>query len=440
MLMRRIKSFQYRLTRIGDRFSQLCLRSFDKHNTAYLTSVVLASRILKIILIICSHALIPSHKATGVKVLDYVPSSPWIGAFVKPFLCWDASHFISIAIHGYTEEMSYAFFPLYPFILRHLGNAFNVISPFHLNDIERVVITGVIFGNIFFVLTCFVLNTLLRAQGISAIRRHCAILCFTINPASLFFSVIYTESLYALLSWTAMYLLFTRKHTILPTLLFAAASFTRSNGIFNAAFVFIFSLYDFLRSVSGPTALRRAVSRLPIFLATISPYILHSFFSYSSLCPNEVIYRSSVCAYSEISIYSQLQKKYWNVSFLSSFRFNQLPNILLATPTCIVILHCIFNYASFFFTRWRKNDKKYMKDFELLPFHIVMICNLFVCLCFAHIQVMTRVMFASCPLLHLSMADGLLEVRSGSRTFLVIYILVFNVLSVLLHPNFFPWT
>jgi phosphatidylinositol glycan class V len=450
--MRRVKKVSLRLslklTRVADRFSQLCLRSFDRNNTLYLFCVVLASRVLKLFLIVCSHSLVPSHDATDVKRIEYLPTTPWHDTLISPFLCWDAAHFISIAVDGYGSSMSYAFFPLFPMVLRYAGMALAAVSPFHLNAIEQVVLAGVIFDNICFTLACFVLNELLRAHNVPAIRRHCAILCCTINPASIFFSMLYTESLFALLSWSGMYLLTVNNQIFLPVVMFAGASFTRSNGIFNSIFVLVFSLSNYVRTVSVFAAVRRALFLLLVFLAAISPYFIHNIYTQYFICSpgNTLQADEALCpppsdyGYINSNIYGNIQKKYWNVSLFSSYRLEQMPNIALAIPVVILTLRCLWNYGRLVISRIAKNDMKYIQDLDLLPFHAVMVCNLVVALCYAHIQVTTRVLFASCPLIYLQMADILLEMRSGYRTFLVVYILLFNVLSILLHPNFYPWT
>lgn len=442
--MGRVQQIKRRLTQVGDNFFQLCLRSFDKNSTAYLSIVVLVSQLVKLVLIVCSHSILPTHVAVGVKTIEYTPTSSWHSAVVSPFLCWDAAHFVSVAISGYTDTMSYAFFPLFPLVLRCLGAALLFLSPFPVNEVESVVIAGVLFNNICFTLSCVVLNKLLKSFNVPPIKRHCAILCFAMNPASLFFSILYSESLYSLLSWTAMYLLAVKKHTALPIVLFAAASFTRSNGIFNGAFVLFTSFNKYSVISHGTRTLHETAPLFCVFISTLSPYFLHVLFAQMRLCLNSDEFLDICSSGSDVTritgIYSRIQKKYWNVTFLGSYRPKQLPNILLAVPVMVVAVQCLRSSAKQLFLHFSTRNTKFFKDLKFVPFHAVLACNFVVSLCFAHIQVSTRIIFASAPLIYLTMSENLLEIRSGYRAFTAIYILLFNVMGIVLHPNFFPWT
>lgn len=440
----RLAKIKRRLIRVGDNFFQVCLRSFDRNSAAYLSTAVMAAQVVKLVLIVCSHSLLPSHQATGVKTLSYSPSSSAIGTVVSPFLCWDAAHFVSIAVYGYTDAMSYAFFPLFPLTLELLSEALSAVLPISLNAIERVVICGVLLSNICFIFSCVVLNELLKAYSVPAIKRHCAILCFAMNPASIFFSVVYSESLFSLLSWSAMYLLSVKRQVFLPAVLFACASYTRSNGIFNCVFVVAVSLNKYGTTASMAGAIAETAPLFLVFLATVLPYYLHALYTQSQLCintsfPSDVCFDGSAII-AVIHLYSRIQKKYWNVSFLASLHLKQTPNIALAVPVITVTVQSLRQFVKLASAHLSAKNSKFLKDLELMPFHAVMSCNLFVCLFFAHVQISTRVIFASAPLIYLTMSDNLLEIKSGYRAFTAIYILLFNVLGIVLHPNFYPWT
>ncbi|CAM9345636.1 unnamed protein product, partial [Ectocarpus fasciculatus] len=409
-----------------------------------LSSVVLATQILKLVLIVVSHSLVPTHAASGVKRLSYAPTSSWHAVVIGPFINWDAAHFVSIALSGYNEPMSYAFFPLFPLVLRSLGQMLGLISPFAMNDIERVVVAGVVFNNLCLTLSCIVLNELFKVHSIPAIKRHCAILCFVLNPASIFFSVVYSESLYSMLSWAGMYFLTVRKSTPLSSLFFAGASFTRSNGMFNSAFVLI---YSFCKSAALPismSSVRKSASLCCVFLATLLPYFLYNSFAHTDICSTSQ-QDSPLCINNSlldgfIGIYSRIQKKYWSVTLLGSFRLNQLPNIVLAVPVIVLTTQCVWCFFKSLRAHWLTRSPKLVRDVDLMPFYGVLMCNIFVVVFFAHIQVSTRIMFSSCPVLYLTMSDDMLDIKSGCRMFTVVYIVAFNLLGILLHPNFYPWT
>lgn len=43
-------------------------------------------------------------------------------------------------------------------------------------------------------------------------------------------------------------------------------------------------------------------------------------------------------------LYPMLQKKYWNVSFLSAYTFTNLPNVILAMPVAVLIVLCTYSW------------------------------------------------------------------------------------------------
>ena len=442
--MGRLQKINFRLTRMSDRFFQLCLRSFDRNSSIYLSSVVMATQIFKLMLIVVFHSLIPTHAASGVKRLPYTPTTSWHGAVVSPFISWDAAHFISIAVNGFSEQQSYAFFPLFPLVLRGLSYLLALVSPFVLNDVERVVVAGVMFNNLCLTLSCIVLNELFKFHSIPAIKRHCAIVCFALNPASIFFSVLYSESLYAMLSWSGMYFLSVRESIPLSALFFFGASFTRSNGMFNFAFVLVYSFCKSATVSPSLTSVLKSIALCGVFLATLLPYFLHNSVAHNEIC-SIPLHDSYLCTSSSllddfIGIYSRIQKKYWHVTFLGSFRLNQVPNIALAVPVISLTLQCLCGFVKLLRAHWINRSPKLMRDVELLPFYAVLVCNIMVAVFFAHIQVSTRIMFSSCPVLYLAMSDNMLDIKSGYRMFTVVYIVAFNLLGIFLHPNFFPWT
>ena len=65
-------------------------------------------------------------------------------------------------------------------------------------------------------------------------------LLYSINPASIFLSCVYTESSFALFSLMGFYFLFVKKNQILPPIFFSISTGIRSNGIILSGF-FIFN-------------------------------------------------------------------------------------------------------------------------------------------------------------------------------------------------------
>ena len=79
--------------------------------------VAAASRLCVVALAVLADLLLPDHLAQGALQAPFEPScaaAPLLRAFTR----WDAAHFLRVAQHGWRDEWSYAFFPLYPLLLR----------------------------------------------------------------------------------------------------------------------------------------------------------------------------------------------------------------------------------------------------------------------------------------------------------------------------------
>lgn len=46
---------------------------------------------------------------------------------LSPFLKWDSQYFMGIAEYGYTHEKIYAFYPLYPLMIRYFSKCLQLI-------------------------------------------------------------------------------------------------------------------------------------------------------------------------------------------------------------------------------------------------------------------------------------------------------------------------
>ncbi|MDE3131725.1 MAG: hypothetical protein KGL16_11285 [Acidobacteriota bacterium] len=131
---------------------------------------------------------------------------------------WDAVHYLSIAQHGYTTPVSAAFFPLYPLLIRLAA----VIT-------GSYVIAGVLISFIAFAIALELLYRLTDEELDGQVARG-VVLLLAFAPLSLFFSAIYTESLFLALSVGVLYL--TRHDRLVSaSLAAAAASLTHIEGV-----------------------------------------------------------------------------------------------------------------------------------------------------------------------------------------------------------------
>ena len=130
---------------------------------------------------------------------------------------WDAVHYIDIATIGY-HGTDMAFFPLYPALIRVLGN----LMGNHL-------IAGILVSNVSFFFALLFLYKLLEHEYDRSVARR-AIFYVSIFPSALFFSAVYTESLFFMLTVASFY--YMRMHKWwLAALIGFFASMTRVEGV-----------------------------------------------------------------------------------------------------------------------------------------------------------------------------------------------------------------
>ena len=202
-----------------------------------------------------------------------------------------------------------------------------------------------------------------------------------------------------------------------------------------------------------------------------------------------------------------MQNQYWNLGFLAYYRLKQIPNFFLAAPVVVITCLSVMDFARAHCER-RRMDKKGLKEtiLELLfvdyfekkqrderdnvdtnevqhrprscfllsadcfPFHVYTSFLLIFGLCFMHVQVITRMLFSSSPILYLFMGSQFLDaadyndtktLESGSKEegvvqllrriihmaknsrlqkALLLYCGFYFVIGTLLHCNFLPWT
>ncbi|KAL2557132.1 transferase [Forsythia ovata] len=176
-----------------------------------------------------------------------------------------------------------------------------------------------------------------------------ASILFCFNPASIFYSSIYSESLYALLSMGGLYY-FMHGADNCATFLLALSGSARSNGVLSVGYICFRTMqqaYDalFLR--------KRAFSLLQVIfsgalrsLCIVVPFISFQAYGYLNICmglsPDE---RRPWCKARLPLLYSYIQSHYWGVGFLRYFQVKQLPNFLLASPILSLALFSIIYYV-----------------------------------------------------------------------------------------------
>jgi len=130
---------------------------------------------------------------------------------------WDAVHYLDVATKGY-GGIDMAFFPLYPLLIRILG----AFTGNHL-------IAGLLISNASFFFGLLYLYKLLEHEFDRPVARR-AIFYVSIFPSAVFFSAVYTESLFFFLTVASFYYMREHKWWHAGAIGFLAA-LTRSEGV-----------------------------------------------------------------------------------------------------------------------------------------------------------------------------------------------------------------
>ena len=187
------------------------------------------------VLVVCAVSRL-FYLAAGALLAAVVPVSPFHRRSADvPFgttnfwTHWDGEHYAMLASDGYLNpphEVSPAFFPLYPLLVRSAATLFG--GPL---STEALGLWGVLLSLLFFpVGLYFVYKIAESGWGVRVARASVLLLAFF--PTSFFFNAAYTESLFLALSAGSLWAARVRKDLLLACLLAGLATATRNVGVF----------------------------------------------------------------------------------------------------------------------------------------------------------------------------------------------------------------
>ncbi|XP_006354157.1 GPI mannosyltransferase 2 [Solanum tuberosum] len=274
---------------------------------------------------------------------------PRLASVIEDSIVWDSVYFVRIAQCGYEYEQNYAFFPLIPICISLLSRT--VLAPLIPFIGQRAVLglSGYVLNNFAFVLASFYLyrlSAIILKDSEVALR---ATILFCLNPASIFYSSIYTESMYALCSIGGLYYLMRGSNNI-ATLWLALTGFARSNGVLNAGYICFQTMHRsykaaFVRKNAGGTLLVLLSGALRS-LFIISPFIAFQAYGYYNMCVGGTSDEMRPWCKARLPLlYNYIQSRYWGVGFLKYFQVKQIPNFVLASPILSLALCTIIHYV-----------------------------------------------------------------------------------------------
>ncbi|XP_033638786.1 GPI mannosyltransferase 2-like [Asterias rubens] len=372
---------------------------------------------------------------------------------------WDAAYFLHIAQYGYTEWHMFAFFPLFPVTVRFLADY--VISPIqHMLFLNMSLYSCVLIAAVTLNIVAFICAAvLLYHLGVCVLHSerlayHAALL-FCINPASVFMTAAYTESLFAMISFAGMLSLQCNK-LVLSILLFGLSALVRSNGVVSIGFLLYYLMKRHTKMLSNLWNVMNRNNRhklqlicsvlrseckhilvsfclVPCFFIMLIPFALFQMYSFLVICTDvtsifywmerELISHGAPtwCSNTRLLPYAAIQSHHWNVGFLKYYELKQIPNFLLALPMIILCVSAIMDYC--------KQRRKYVsflgiletnaincerrKNVNFVDHQVEGFCSdqslvymahvtsllIFGVTCM-HVQVITRLIASSCPVVY----------------------------------------
>lgn len=249
------------------------LRRMLASETGKVFLIGLSSRLL-----IFGVAFLTSIFYSSAKIVSSIP-------ILNFFSQWDGAWYTQIALFGYPAGSNplsgnWAFFPLYPFLMRVFGTPFFGL----VSSTEAVLFSGFLISNVLFFVSLFlfyhVTKIVFGKNGFALIST----VFFAFWPGALFYSTVYSESIFMTFALGAFYLLEKGKSGKSAVLGFFAA-LTRSNGFL----MLIPFVYNGLQTRKYRTAvLQTFVMVLPYLLFSVYGYFLTGLFPVREIVYNHI--------------------------------------------------------------------------------------------------------------------------------------------------------
>ena len=223
--------------------------------------IALVSRLIVFVSAIVGQFILGPAKTNDLGVIN-IP-------IVSLFSQWDSYWYATIALFGYPPgnnpiSMNWAFFPLYPISMRVFGElSFGTLTP-----LQSVVASGFLMNNVLFFVSLFLFYKVTKSVLGSTKIALVSTVFFAFWPGSLFFSSVYSESLFMVLTLGAFYLLEREKGNE-ATLVGFFACLARSNG-------FLIFIPFFYKGLQERKYLRAILQSVVLVL----PYLLFNFYGY----------------------------------------------------------------------------------------------------------------------------------------------------------------
>ncbi|QCD82893.1 phosphatidylinositol glycan [Vigna unguiculata] len=311
------------------------------HHHLVLKSAICSRLLLLALIVFFSTLLSPYDTSATLNPPCLSTPNATLSSPLQNAVVWDSVYFLRITQCGYEYEQSFAFLPLLPLSL-------SLVS-FIPTQTPLFVLCAYLINNLAFVLAAlyfYRLSLTLLKDPDTALR---ATLLFCFNPASVFYSSIYSESLYALLCFGGMYHFVCGRNNF-ALLFFALSGCARSNGVLNAGYLLFQTMHRSYHALFHHKRLPLALQI--VFIGALrtacifAPFLAFQVYGYYHMCVGRSQDEIRPWCKGRIPLlYSYIQSHYWGVGFLRYFQLKQLPNFLLASPILSLALCSIVHYA-----------------------------------------------------------------------------------------------
>ncbi|RKP11611.1 GPI mannosyltransferase 2, partial [Piptocephalis cylindrospora] len=340
-----------------------------------------------------------------------------------------------------------------------------------------LLLAGACIANVSAVLASVALYLLGRRLTRSDQLARVAAFLFALTPSAAFLSAPYTESPFALLSFSGM-LLHAEGYGTLAALTWSLTTTLRSNGILHAGFF----LYELARRVirhfcSTPSSFSSFGAWVQLIISSgllllralivFGPFVAIQMYGHFRYCssPNPMENRSWCTTGTLPMIYSFVQDHYWNCGPFRYYTLRQLPNFLLASPFILLTGAGVWVYAKAqpsrrlitlgLFPDATHNKGRtdasgtgdephvaYASSKTLLPYVILWFVQVTYALITMHVQVILRFL-TSQPALYLFASSCVLAHLQGPHRHLggwaiLHYFPLYNVVGIVLFAHFLP--
>jgi GPI mannosyltransferase 2 len=224
---------------------------------------------------------------------------------------------------------------------------------------------------------------------------------YMMNPATIFFNTIYSESVAAALIFTGYHwiLLYrvspnsscrTKIQLLFGTwLVWYAACFVRSNGTLNGGFLFLFVIGIIMTYHRSVWNLWTSTMLMIGSIVLITSVLWYNFSAYGNFCVIKPLTLETTlmfqtftdnrsdcmiqqyvppewCKYGPLfNVYAYVQRKYWNVGFLRYYQWNKILYFVLAAPVLCTSIHAV---ASFITLSWDRYSTQFQEKTKHRPY------------------------------------------------------------------------